>query len=423
VRAGRARPDDDRGAITLIVAAMLVVMIGLAALVVDRGLAADTQRQAQNAADASALAAAVAMAAGGPAAATNAVGAAQAYARENFGVTAAEWGACTAPLQAGFTPVNGMSCISQNPATKSVRVTLPSRQVPSVFSGIFGVSSRTVASAATAGFGGPPGSDCLLCVLDTLNGQSGGISVTGGGATAETMNFNNVGGITATGGTINYVNWNNNGRMSTPPVRVGAVVDPYSTVPPPAVSGTAVNGSGACTPGNYIDVSGCTSFASGLYVIVGGNRGTGNEITAPANQVTFFMTCSDTVGSTVTVRPCRNGGEAGGSFGGAGRSSTVLMSGPASGTYRDMALFVDPNNTAPQSWRGNGTLRVTGILYSPNSAGLDDTRGNGRILVNGRMVVGSIQMKGAGRDDHIEVTGTSLQGPPDARPPIAYLTQ
>jgi hypothetical protein len=99
------------------------------------------------------------------------------------------------------------------------------------------------------------------------------------------------------------------------------------------------------------------------------------------------------------------------------------MSGPASGTYRDMALFVDPNNTAAQSWRGNGTLRVTGILYSPNSAGLDDTRGNGRILVNGRMVVGSIQMKGAGRDDHIEVTGTSLQGPPDARPPIAYLTQ
>jgi hypothetical protein len=212
--------------------------------------------------------------------------------------------------------------------------------------------------------------------------------------------------------------------MSPAPVAVGAVIDPYVSVPPPTVGGTAVtppNGTN-CTPGNYVDVTGCRSFTSGLYVIVG-NRTNGNQITVPAAGVTFFVTCSDTVGGTVTVRACRNSGESGGAFGGAGGSSIVAMSGPATGTYRDMVVYVDPNNTTAQPWRGNGTLRVTGILYSPNSAGLDDTRGSGRIEVSGRMVVGSIQMKGAGRDDHLQVTGTALQGPPGVAPPVAYLTQ
>ena len=56
-RAASRRPaTDDRGAVAILVAAMLVVFLGLAALVVDLGFARDETRVAQNAADAAALA-------------------------------------------------------------------------------------------------------------------------------------------------------------------------------------------------------------------------------------------------------------------------------------------------------------------------------------------------------------------------------
>ncbi len=424
LRTARARPDDDRGAITFIVAAMLVVMIGLAALVVDRGLVADNQRQAQSAADASALAAALALSQGGAAAETAAVTAAQRYAEANFRVTPAEWGGCTAPLQTDFVPLQGMSCISHNPTTKAVRVTLPTRRLSSIFGGIFGVSTRTVTSAATAGFGGPPGGNCVLCVLDVINGQTGEIQAAGGDVTAKTIeDFNGPGNIVVTGGQVNYVNWDGSGQLRPSSSQVSAVVDPYTGVTPPTVSGTAVTPPAGtdCTPGNYVDVSNCRSFAPGLYVIVGNS---GNEIRVNATGVTFFLTCSTTDAGKVTVRACKPN-EAGGSFGGAGNSSVaVTMSGPTTGTYRDMAVYVDPNNAARQRWTGNGKLRVTGILYSPNSAGLDDTRGNGQIFVTGRMVVGSIQMKGRGAEKfHISVSGPVPPGPPGTKPTPPFLTQ
>src|SRR5690242_3738920 len=80
-RRDAARPDDDSGAVAIMVALLTTVFVGLAALVVDHGLSADTQRRAQNAADASALAAAVVLARGGlPAKADEA---ARAYALAN----------------------------------------------------------------------------------------------------------------------------------------------------------------------------------------------------------------------------------------------------------------------------------------------------------------------------------------------------
>jgi Flp pilus assembly protein TadG len=53
-----ARRPDDEGYISLIVALLITAFVGLAALVVDLGLARDQERTAQNAADAAALAAA-----------------------------------------------------------------------------------------------------------------------------------------------------------------------------------------------------------------------------------------------------------------------------------------------------------------------------------------------------------------------------
>ena len=55
---GRRAARDEDGLVAVIAALMAVVLLVMAALVVDLGLARDTRRQSQNAADASSLAAA-----------------------------------------------------------------------------------------------------------------------------------------------------------------------------------------------------------------------------------------------------------------------------------------------------------------------------------------------------------------------------
>ena len=52
------RSRDDSGAILVLFALMLVVMLGFSALVIDLGMARSKKRQIQNTADSSALAAA-----------------------------------------------------------------------------------------------------------------------------------------------------------------------------------------------------------------------------------------------------------------------------------------------------------------------------------------------------------------------------
>jgi Flp pilus assembly protein TadG len=424
LRAGRGRRDDDRGAITVIVAAMLVVMIGLAALVVDQGLAADGQRQAQSAADASALAAALALSRGGTP--TDAVTAAQAYAQANFGVTAAEWAGCTAPLQPGFAPVAGTTCIAQNPTTKSVRVTLPSRRIASVFGGIFGVSSRTVTTAATAGFGNAGIADCVLCILDRLNGGVGGIQVTGGDVIGDKLDFNNVNGsIEVAGGGIGFATRFTAAATYTPavPQKVTGFKDPYAGLAlPPLTNTVAVSGANDCTPGNYTDIDNCKTIAPGIYVITDDRN---NKLpVSPSGGVMFFFTCSDAAG-----RPkyCPAGGGKGGTFEAAGNGSFTLtgLNDPTS-PYNNFAIFVDPNNTNQQKWAGKATLNVTGVVYDANkdpNGGFSD-RGSGQLTVQGRVVLGYMELKGSGTDKvHVNVAGPAPAGSPSALTVTPRLSQ
>ncbi|NLT56528.1 MAG: hypothetical protein GXX79_18590 [Actinomycetales bacterium] len=100
--------SGDEGAVAVLVAVLIVVLLGVAALVLDLGLAMDTRGQAQNAADSSALAAAVALAEGEST--LVAVSRAESFASRNYGVTAAEWASCTDDHALPVHPVTG--CIS-----------------------------------------------------------------------------------------------------------------------------------------------------------------------------------------------------------------------------------------------------------------------------------------------------------------------
>ena len=116
----RTRHDDERGAVVVLVAAMTVVIFGVAALVVDLGQARVVRRDAQAASDSSALAAANALYLGGTATPDidGAVQAAKKYAADNYGVTEADWATCQDPHPLGRT---GRHAPSASPSTTPIK--------------------------------------------------------------------------------------------------------------------------------------------------------------------------------------------------------------------------------------------------------------------------------------------------------------
>src|SRR6476469_1492720 len=94
--AAARRSRDEDGAVAVLFGILALSLFVMAGLVVDLGQARDTRRQAQNAADAAALAGARALyPSGSTPSFTGAVAAAKSYAAANFGTTSASWTSCT----------------------------------------------------------------------------------------------------------------------------------------------------------------------------------------------------------------------------------------------------------------------------------------------------------------------------------------
>ena len=184
-----SRIRNDDGAVAVLTAVLAVVLFGIAALVVDLGLARDNRRQAQNTADAAALAAANALYGTTPDDLNKpgdfdaAIAAAKEYAASNYGTTEAEWAACSNPDALDVTP--DTSCISfdKSPYPNNVLVQVPLRQQPTIFGGVVGYSGVSISAIAQARIAPGSGQLCTFCVLpDTVdhNLQNGELSVTGG---------------------------------------------------------------------------------------------------------------------------------------------------------------------------------------------------------------------------------------------------
>ncbi len=141
------RRRDERGAILVVAAVLLVSLLAMSAIALDLANARQHQRQAQGAADAAALAAAQDL----PNPST-VVASVKAYAFENFGTPASAWAACSDPEHLPETPDIGMSnsCISIDESFSRVRVRLPTKAVDTYFAGVFGVDSVDVGAAAIA---------------------------------------------------------------------------------------------------------------------------------------------------------------------------------------------------------------------------------------------------------------------------------
>ena len=166
VRGGEppGRQPGDAGAIAIMVAFFSVVLLAVAALVVDIGNAASVRAESQNAVDDAALAGVRALAHGDDVAA-----AVKDYVTANLGEV--DWTGCTDSGRLATTDPSDPSneCISYAVTASSgqqsyqVRVKLPPRKVPTTLAGIFGVGSITVSpvAGAVSGLDVPP--PCRPC--------------------------------------------------------------------------------------------------------------------------------------------------------------------------------------------------------------------------------------------------------------------
>jgi Flp pilus assembly protein TadG len=162
--ARRRSEPRDAGAIAIMVAFFSVVLLAVAALVVDIGNAASVRAQSQNAADDAALAGVRALATG-----KDVAGAVKDYVKANLGDV--DWTGCSDPDRLATTDPGDPSneCISYAVTASGgqmsyrVRVKLPPRNVQTTVAGIFGVGSITVSpvAGAVSGLQVPP--PCRPC--------------------------------------------------------------------------------------------------------------------------------------------------------------------------------------------------------------------------------------------------------------------
>jgi Flp pilus assembly protein TadG len=389
------RADD--GAVAVLVAVVVVaVILPLLALVVDLGLTRTLSVRSLGAADAAALAAASHRPSSvDPSSTTLAIADAKALVGANLaapeGGWAAAWASCLdpAPLPAGAAAAPG-DCISFDYALKQVRVTVPGRQVPSVFAGVTGSSPPEASGTSTATWGdkiSPAVGSCVLCVTDAYTSGAQTVRVSGGDAGAGTMSVTWPGRLVVTGGGVTFASsWTSiGGNISPLPVK-RAVQDYFAPalaslqVSVPYGQASKPGPTGGCAAGVYQTISGCTSFAAGTYYVTGNPTSTQQvSLNADATDVLLVFTCSAPAGATVVAARCPSGRPP--RFNGAGGTSHALSAPGGSG----FALVFDQGLSRTEFLNSSQQLTITGDVYGPNVT--LGSGGSGPAVVRGRVVV------------------------------------
>lgn len=143
LRRGLSR-GDERGAVLVLTALSLVVLVAITGLVVDLGYARSQRRVAQNSADAAALGAAQDLPN-----LTTTESDAKSLASTNLPGGSFAWASCsdTSPLS---VPASDTPCISYDSSFTQVRVRLPQQTLPTSFARIVGIDSTQTFASATA---------------------------------------------------------------------------------------------------------------------------------------------------------------------------------------------------------------------------------------------------------------------------------
>ena len=156
----RSTPPNERGASALMIAMTMVLIMGVAAVAIDAGLAFSERRQAQAAVDFGALAALQKATSCDPGpcdlnvAVDNGADEAILVVDSNLPgrFVAADWSNCTDPNRpAEFTEVSSFDCVSFTENLGKVRVVLPDDDLDTTFGRLLGVNTLTIGAFAEAG--------------------------------------------------------------------------------------------------------------------------------------------------------------------------------------------------------------------------------------------------------------------------------
>jgi putative Flp pilus-assembly TadE/G-like protein len=446
--------NTQRGQALVFVAVGLVALLGFIGLGIDVGTLRYQKRLQQTAADAAAVAGA-----------------------SNLGFSGIQTGAQNASALNGFTDNSGSACAAPSTnlalGTTAVIVCNPpitgphtgdakyveayvSVGQPTYFSKIFGVNSETITARAVAtnfsGAGGSTSGDKTGC-LYTLGSPSSsieGVAINGSSilnaptcgildngdynskgnkliVNADTFGVGGTGNISGPGGSVTCTA----GTSACPSYGVPATSDPMGSVSPPCSSpcspGTSISidgngnfsGSGASNvtynsatqtytiqPGTYsgINIQGTGGgnnvvFAPGTYIIDGTSGCNASCVSIPGNAtisgngVTFYFTNSSTIQM--------NG------------NPIINLTAPSSGTYADILMWQDKNDTnvGPNpngpTLGGNSGSTYDGILYFPSDQ--LTFYGNNNSISVGVVIFDSMALSG---NPTVNFTGTpGLPGP------------
>jgi len=384
------RRRDEAGAVAVVVAVSAVLLFILAALVVDLGLARDDRRQSQAAADASALAAANVLYPNSnictlvnPNGTKNvpcyadAAKAAKDYASVNWGVTSADWAACTDPngywYPAGYSPCitfADASLLKTQPAHPTeVRVAAPIQNLKTGFGVFAGTQNIKISTVARAGVSSASANKCALCFLGSIDAGNADFTVTGGGIQVNgglsigSTAFWTASSIGASG-TVS-------GSHYTPAVTTTPTfTDPLASMALPTLTGTAFPSVHSCTtsinPGIYSTLTlgnkdKCT-LNPGKYVIVG-KWLLGNNSVLSGNGVTLYFTC----GTVASPHVCTNSDTTSNSGWIDGKNGTITISAGATGSTGYAIIYDRLNPQATLGLQGNGGTSITGGVYAPKA--------------------------------------------------------
>lgn len=408
------RRAGERGQVLVLSAFGLVALLGMTGLAIDVGIATIQRRQAQNAADAAALAGADDLP-GSPGTPTNAE------------TTAASSDASTQAGLNGFSAGGTVTIAVNTPPTTgkhagdshSVQVVI-TKQVSTFFLGVLNQNRIKVTAQAVAT--APPGAaKCALCILDanasgalinngnpTVKVQGAGIVVDSSSNTAAIFNGSPSVSATTFGIVGSYIS-NGGVTLSPTPTTTTAVPDPLAGVPVPSVSGTPYptqvnNGSGTLTlsPGIYGTIinngNGTINLNPGVYVITGQLILNGSP-TIVGTGVTLYFTCSGY--SASNTAPCNGSSGAGLTLNGSptyqltAPTSSTCSSAPSTCPYVGLTVFYDRGNKAPLVLNGGPSDNFTGTVYAKSAqATLNGNPGDDQL--NSLIVVDTATLNGSG---------------------------
>jgi Flp pilus assembly protein TadG len=376
----RTFQSSRRGSVAIQMAILMTVLIGMAGLGTEVPYMMYKHRQMQTAADSAALGAAVALAHGYPAIATEADGIAAAL---------------------GFTNGTGSVTVTVNNPPKSGNYTTNSSAVEVIvtqpqtlkMAGLFGVSVYNLSARAVAIGGAGTNGYCILS-LDNSSGigvglwggvqlwmnwcgiaanssgagaltlQSGGTLTAAAWIVPSTVTLTLVAPTVSLVGQLNNV-WSN--VWATVKQNQPAVADPYANVAMPASTGCDYNNFGigytanqtTLYPGRYcnglwIGNGANVALAPGIYYIKSGSLSmmqTTNNIVGTG--VTFVLTTADGANSYADVQ-FNNG-------------VVATLSAPTSGPTAGILFFGDRNapSSVSSSFSAFGYLNLTGAIYLP----------------------------------------------------------